>query len=283
MIYFLYIFLRRIYMKRILSVITVFMMLSALTGCNKTEPDISTETTTTAITETVAIEETTVATTTAVPETVATTEETTTPETTTTVPETTTTEETTTPETTTTVPETTTTVATTTTIATTTTVATTTTPPPAPERMTPAEYIAYCDEVARLINEYRTKNGLQECKYSVYVTNASQIRANELPTLFAHKRPDGTKYDTALDQVGIGTSLRWDGEVQTMWNPGNTKDTYSPSYTVNTLLLGSPEHKAIIDDPRYNYMGVAICVGPDNSHYTNVILVETRRGLTYIP
>ena len=104
-----------------------------------------------------------------------------------------------------------------------------------------------------------------------------------LPTLFAHKRPDGTDYDTALAQVGIRTSLRWHGEVQTMWNPGKTKDKYSPSYTVNTQLLGSSGHKAIIDDPRYNYMGVAICVGPDNSHYTNVIFGETSRGLTYIP
>ncbi|MBP0959552.1 MAG: CAP domain-containing protein [Oscillospiraceae bacterium] len=269
-------------MKKILSLITVFMMLSVFTGCNKTEAPVITNETTSV--ETVATtEETTVVTTTIVPETVATTEETTTTETTTTVPETTTTEETTTPETTTTVPETTTTVATTATIATTTTVATTTTPPPAPERMTPAEYVAYCDEVARLINEYRVSHGLQECKYSIYITNASQIRANELPTLFAHKRPDGTKYDTALYQVGIADSLRWNGEVQTMWNPGKTKDTYSPSYTVNTQLLGSPNHKEIIDDPRYNYMGVAICVGPDNSHYTNVILVETRRGLTYIP
>lgn len=272
-------------MKKILSLITVFMMLSVFAGCDKTEPPVVTNETTeeTTSVETVATtEETTVVTTTTVPETVVTTEETTTPETTTTVPETTTTEETTVPETTTTVPETTITVATTTTIATTTTVATTTTPPPAPERMTPSEYIAYCDEVARLINEYRTSNGLQECKYSVYVTNASQIRANELPTLFAHKRPDGESYNTALEDVGIKTSLRDFGEIQARWNPGNTKDKYSPKYTVYTQWLKSSGHKDVMSRENWNYMGVAISVGPDNTYYTNVIFAETKRGLTSI-
>ena len=269
-------------MKKILSLITVFMMLSAFTACNKTgTPDSSNETTTAVVEDTtseevtVTTEETTSEATTTTPETVATTEETTTPETTTTVPETTTTEETTIPETTTTVPET-------TTVATTTTVVTTTTPPPAPQRTTPAEYVAYCDEVARLINEYRTANGLQECNYSVYITNASQIRANELPILFSHKRPDGNSYNTALEDVGIKTSLRDFGEIQARWNPGNTKDKYSPKYTVYTQWLKSSGHKDVMSRENWNYMGVAISVGPDNTYYTNVIFAETKRGLTSI-
>ena len=44
-------------MKKILSLITVFAMLSVFTGCNKADvPDMSTETTTTATTETTLIE-----------------------------------------------------------------------------------------------------------------------------------------------------------------------------------------------------------------------------------
>lgn len=275
-------------MKRILSVITVFMMLSALTGCNKTEPDIPNETTTTAILETTiaetiaTTEETTVATTTAVPETVATTEETTTPETTTTVPETTTTEETTTPETTTTVPETTTTVATTTTIATTTTVATTTTPPPAPERMTPAQYVEAADEIAALVNAYRRSKGLQECKVSIYLTNAAQIRAVESVKLFTHDRPDGRKYNTALEDVGIKSSLRDFGEIMANWSPGNTNNPLDPDYIVNGIWMKSSGHKAIIDMPQWNYMGVGIAKSSSGRYYFIIEFAETKRGLTSI-
>lgn len=271
-------------MKRIFSLITVFLMLSALTGCNKAEtPDTVSETTVTVAEETIApetvatTEETTVETTTPEETTVA--EETTTPETTTTATETTTVETTTTvPETTTTVPETT-TVATTTTIATTTTVVTTT----APQRATPAEYVKAADEIAALVNSYRRSKGLQECQVSVYLTNAAQIRAVESVTSFTHDRPDGRKYNTALEDVGIKKSLRDFGEIMANWSPGNTNNPLDPDYIVNGIWLKSSGHKAIIDMPQWNYMGVGIVKSSSGRYYFIIEFAETKRGLTYIP
>lgn len=61
----------------------------------------------------------------------------------------------------------------------------------------------FVSEVIRLVNEERAKEGLSALQTNDTINGAAQVRANELPTLFDHTRPDGTTCFTALDDAGI--------------------------------------------------------------------------------
>lgn len=121
--------------------------------------------------------------------------------TTTTEAATTTTEATTTEATTTTTEATTTTTeaTTTTTEATTTTVVTTTT------AATTAAQVqnSYADEVIRLVNAERAKQGLPALTSDPTLTRLANVRAQEIAKKFSHTRPDGTSPFDMLEAEGL--------------------------------------------------------------------------------
>lgn len=58
------------------------------------------------------------------------------------------------------------------------------------------------DEVIRLVNEERSKNGLAALRKSEVLMDIALIRASDLPTSFSHNRPDGSSCFDLYDEKG---------------------------------------------------------------------------------
>ena len=62
---------------------------------------------------------------------------------------------------------------------------------------------AFEDEVIRLVNAERAKNGLSALQKDEGATAAAHIRAKEIVQSFSHTRPDGSSCFTAAKQLGL--------------------------------------------------------------------------------
>lgn len=58
----------------------------------------------------------------------------------------------------------------------------------------------YAQSVVDLVNRERLKAGVRPLILNPYLCSRSDIRANELATIFAHTRPDGSQFYTVLDR-----------------------------------------------------------------------------------
>ena len=54
-----------------------------------------------------------------------------------------------------------------------------------------------------LINQERVTNGLSPLSTSTELNSAAIVRANEIVNTFGHVRPDGSNFNTVLDQNNI--------------------------------------------------------------------------------
>ncbi len=54
-----------------------------------------------------------------------------------------------------------------------------------------------------LVNEERAKRGLSPVTEDSGVSAAAAVRAQEITRSFSHTRPDGTSYNTVLNQSGV--------------------------------------------------------------------------------
>ena len=54
-----------------------------------------------------------------------------------------------------------------------------------------------------LVNQARKANGVKELWYSARVHEVCELRAEELSSYYSHNRPDGTKFCTAFNELGI--------------------------------------------------------------------------------
>lgn len=61
----------------------------------------------------------------------------------------------------------------------------------------------YINEVVKLVNAERAKNGLAPLKIDLTLTKAAMTRANEIIKTFDHVRPNGESFYTALKSLGI--------------------------------------------------------------------------------
>ena len=114
------------------------------------------------------------------------------------------------------------------------------TKPQTPEE---ADYIA---EVILLVNQERAKEGLAALQTNDAITGAAQTRAEELPTLFDHTRPDGSSCFTALDEAGVR-----------YWTAGeNIAAGYATPAQVVAGWMNSPGHRANILNGSFTTIGV---------------------------
>ncbi len=102
---------------------------------------------------------------------------------------------------------------------------------------------SYEEEVLRLVNIERSKQGLAPLKTDAKLSEAAQVRATEIVTLFEHKRPDGTSPYTTLD----GISYAYAGE--------NIASGYPTPAAVVEGWMNSPGHKANILNKNYTHLG----------------------------
>jgi uncharacterized protein YkwD len=78
------------------------------------------------------------------------------------------------------------------------------------DRLTEEELAEYVEEVFRLVNEEREEAGVAPVVFNEEIAKAALVRAKELVTLASHKRPDGRRCHSALDDAGI--ERRWSAE-----------------------------------------------------------------------
>lgn len=110
----------------------------------------------------------------------------------------------------------------------------------------PDTLAAYQGEILRLVNAERTKAGVAPLTLNATLCAAAQLRARELPTQFAHTRPDGTQCFTVLDQVG--QRYRTAGE--------NIAAGQTSPAQVMSDWMNSPGHRRNILDASFTQLGV---------------------------
>jgi len=109
------------------------------------------------------------------------------------------------------------------------------------------------DEVVRLTNAERAKEGLPALKTFDALDKAAAIRAPETVELFSHTRPDGTTCFTALDETGAKQGAYTYGENIAAGNS-------TPAATVEQWM-NSPGHRANILNKNYTHIGVGYAEG----------------------
>lgn len=113
-----------------------------------------------------------------------------------------------------------------------------------------ASMSAYAQEVVRLVNVERAKNGLSALTVNAKATQAAQVRAAEQAKSFSHTRPNGTSCFTALKEAGV--SYRSAGE-----NIAYGQRT--PEAVVNAWM-NSAGHRANILGSQFTEIGVGYTV-----------------------
>ncbi|MBQ1528530.1 hypothetical protein IIZ77_02705 [Candidatus Saccharibacteria bacterium] len=114
-------------------------------------------------------------------------------------------------------------------------------------------------EVLKLVNEERTKNGLDALEWGVTCEAAAAVRARELMSNYSHTRPDGSSWETACPLPDSGGSS---GENLMAGNAA-----VSPQ-TVITAWLNSPDHRANILSPNFTKLAVGFVFDPEAQYKT---------------
>ena len=135
-------------------------------------------------------------------------------------------------------------------------------PPPLPEL--PAELEAFANEVFRLINIERDRVRLPPLRYLPSLTDASQVRANEIVTHFSHTRPNGGNLYSVLREHNVRTWAREENLARHI----ATADEVVQSW------LDSPTHRAILLHRDMTHMGIGIARDTHNSLHVVQVAVD---------
>lgn len=123
--------------------------------------------------------------------------------------------------------------------------------------MPPAEQWKH--EVLTIVNKIRTKNELEQLSWGYTCEDAADVRAKETMTLYAHNRPDGSKWSTACP---VPSSGGVSGENLAIGNAA-----VSPASVV-ALWMSSETHRANILNPDYTKLAVGFNFELDSDYKT---------------
>ena len=126
------------------------------------------------------------------------------------------------------------------------------TTPPSEDANTPEnkpeadKELTFAEQVVELVNQERTKAGLNAVTLDQNIASAALVRAKEIETSFSHTRPNGSKFSTALTEQGVtfkgaGENIAWGQK--------------SPE-AVMQACLNSEGHRANILNIYYQKLGV---------------------------
>ena len=122
------------------------------------------------------------------------------------------------------------------------------TTPPSEDANTPEnkpeadKELTFAEQVVELVNQERTKAGLNAVTLDQNIASAALVRAKEIETSFSHTRPNGSKFSTALTEQGVtfkgaGENIAWGQKspeaVMQAWM--NSEGHRAVSYTHLTL------------------------------------------------
>lgn len=104
----------------------------------------------------------------------------------------------------------------------------------------------FADQVVNLVNEERTRAGLNPLTVHSGAAGAAQTRAKEIERSFSHTRPDGSSFNTALTAAGV--NFRGAGE--------NIAYGQTTPQQVMEVWMNSSGHRANILNANYTSIGV---------------------------
>lgn len=126
-----------------------------------------------------------------------------------------------------------------------------------PDIEQPDTELTYSEQVVKLVNKERAREGLKALTIKEDVTAAAQVRAKEIVTTFSHSRPDGRSCFTALKEQGV--SYRGAGE-NIAWGQK------SPEAVVKGWM-NSEGHKANILNEKFTSIGVGYYQDSNGRNY----------------
>lgn len=108
----------------------------------------------------------------------------------------------------------------------------------------------YANEVLRLVNIERSKQGLSQITISKQLVSPANTRAVEIKKQFSHTRPDGREWSTVLNDYNV--SVNYGGE--------NLAYGYNTAESVMEGWMNSPGHRANILNKNFNQIGIGVYV-----------------------
>ena len=133
-----------------------------------------------------------------------------------------------------------------------------------PETQKPGVQDAWAQQVVTLVNRERVKAGLSELKINQNVSNAAQLRAQELTSNFSHTRPDGSSFSTVLKEAGV--SYTGTGE--------NIAYGQSSPEAVMEQWMNSSGHRSNILNPEFTEIGVGHYESASGVHYWTQLFIK---------
>ncbi len=117
--------------------------------------------------------------------------------------------------------------------------------------------LSYAQQVVKLVNEERAKNGLSALTIDKSVESAALVRSKEIEKSFSHTRPNGSSFSTALKEQGVG--FMGAGE-NIAWGQK------SPEEVMNGWM-NSEGHRANILNPKFTKIGVGYYKNSNGTNY----------------
>lgn len=117
-------------------------------------------------------------------------------------------------------------------------------------------------EVLSLVNQERVRNGLEKLTWGYTCSDAAEVRAEEIKTLYAHVRPDGSSWSTACTEPDNNAPYT-EGENLVVGNAA-----VSPETTV-AAWMNSEKHRENILNPNYTKLAVGFHFDPASQYKTH--------------
>lgn len=117
-------------------------------------------------------------------------------------------------------------------------------------------------EVLYYVNVARVDNGLQPLSYADELSGPVAIRANDIMSVFAHQRPDGSEVKSLLT-----TTYDWFGE-------NLAASAVQDAQKIVNAWMNSPTHRANLLNRHFTQMAVACVHGEDGHFYWAQLLAS---------
>lgn len=117
--------------------------------------------------------------------------------------------------------------------------------------------LSYAEQVVKLVNEERAKNGLSPLTIDKSVESAALVRSKEIEKSFSHTRPNGSSFSTALKEQGV--SFKGAGE-NIAWGQKSPEE-------VMQGWMNSEGHRANILNAKFTKIGVGYYQNSNGTNY----------------
>lgn len=123
--------------------------------------------------------------------------------------------------------------------------------------------LSYAQQVVKLVNQERAKEGLSPLSIDQPSAAAALVRAKEIENSFSHTRPNGSSFSTALTEQGAryrrsGENIAWGQKTPEQVMQG---------------WMNSPGHRANIMNPNFTSIGVGYYRSTSGTNYWTQLFI----------